>query len=164
MKHRSWDQRLRLVSNWVIARTFDDVRSTGYEDLGQAHVLLFRRPSMHGRRPTAIAETMQITKQSVNELLGHLEDRGYLTRAVDPSDRRARIVRLTRRGRALERTVIDASGQADRDLAKMLGAVRFRRLRADLDEIVRLTGMEPATSSAPGQAGAAISASSAASK
>ena len=72
--------RLRLVSNWVIARTFDDVRSTGYEDLGQAHVLLFRRPSMHGRRPTAIAETMQITKQSVNELLGHLEDRGYLTR------------------------------------------------------------------------------------
>jgi DNA-binding MarR family transcriptional regulator len=133
---------LGLVSQWCVARTVDHVRSAGFDDVGRAHILLFLRPSIHGRRPTAIAETMQVTKQSVNELLGHLEDRGYLTRGVDPADHRARIVRLTRRGRALERAVIDAARHADAELSKMLGAARFRRLRADLDELVRLTGSE----------------------
>lgn len=131
--------RLRLIWQWLRARISEDVRAAGYDDVGPAHIFLFRVPSMHGRRPTDIGETMQITKQSVNELLGHLERRGYLTRAVDPSDNRARIVRYTRRGHALQRATIDAARRADRTLAVMLGARRFIRLRRDLDELARLT-------------------------
>ena len=44
---------------------------------------------------------MQITKQSVNELIGYLERQGYLRRVVDPDDSRARIIHLPPRGQAL---------------------------------------------------------------
>ena len=87
---------------------------------------------------------MCIRDRSVNELLAHLETHGYLTRTVDPSDHRARIVRLTRRGRALERTATTSARGSERQLSKLLGAARFRRLRADLDDLVRLTGSDPA--------------------
>ncbi len=154
--------RLRLIWQWVRDRIYGEVRAAGYDDVGPAHVFLFRMPSMHGRRPSDIAETMQITKQSVNELLGHLERQGYLTREVDPADNRARIVRYTRKGHTFERIVIDAARRADRELSKMLGATRFRRLRTDLDELVRLTEMAP--EGPDGQAGSRRSASSSASK
>ena len=59
--------------------------------------------------------------------------------------------------------MIDAARRADRELSRMLGSQRFRRLRADLDELVRLTETEPA-SMPPGYAGSRRSASSSASK
>lgn len=155
--------RLRLLWTWVIDRAFEDHRARGFDDLGWAHVQMFRQPSMHGRRPTDIARTMRITKQSVNELLAHLELHGYLTREVDPDDHRARIIRFTQRGHAAQRSAVDAARDAERALSKMLGAQRFRRLRADLDELVRLTEMENVTPTSS-YAGVRSSARSAASK
>ena len=154
---------LRVLSTWVSERTLEDVRAQGFDDLGRAHVQLFRQPSMDGQRPTDVARTVRITKQSVNELLAHLEHHGYLTRDVDPDDNRARIVRFTRRGHAAQRAATDAARDAERELAKLLGNQRFRRLRADLDELVRLTEIE-SLAPAPGYAGVRSSASSAASK
>ena len=52
-----------------------------------------------------LADQLQITKQSVNDLLRHLEQHGYITRQHDPTDGRARIVRLTAKGRRLDTTV-----------------------------------------------------------
>jgi DNA-binding IclR family transcriptional regulator len=45
---------------------------------------MFRHPTLDWRRPTEIADQLQISKQSVHELLGHLEQR-YLTREPDPT-------------------------------------------------------------------------------
>jgi DNA-binding MarR family transcriptional regulator len=61
----------------------------------RAHLCVFRHPGLGGRRPTEIADEMQITKQSVNELIGHLERQGYLRRVIDPDNSRARIIQLT---------------------------------------------------------------------
>ena len=47
-----------------------------------------------------LAEEVGITKQSVNDLLGHLEGRGYLVRVPEPVDGRARVIRLTAKGAA----------------------------------------------------------------
>ena len=82
---------------------------------------------------------MQLTKQSVNELIGYLERQGYLRRVVDPDDSRARIIHLTPRGQALERTAFAAARSAELTLADLLGRQRFARFRKDLDELVRLT-------------------------
>ena len=45
-----------------------------------------------------LADQVGITKQSVNDLLGHLEGHGYLVRVPDPADGRARVIRLTAKG------------------------------------------------------------------
>ncbi|HWH99153.1 MAG TPA: MarR family transcriptional regulator [Propionibacteriaceae bacterium] len=131
--------RLRLVWQWARRQIYAEVCAAGFDDLNRAHVSVFRYPGLGGRRPTEIADDMQITKQSVNELIGHLERQGYLRRVVDPDDSRARIIQLTPRGRALERTTFAAARNAELALANMLGRQRFARFRKDLDELVRLT-------------------------
>ena len=90
---------LMLVGwQWVREQVFEGVRAAGYDDLNPAHVGLVRYPTLDGLRPIDIATRMQITKQSVHDLLGHMEQRGYLVREDDPGDRRARVVRLTDKG------------------------------------------------------------------
>jgi DNA-binding MarR family transcriptional regulator len=78
---------------------------------------------------------LQITKQSVNDLLGYMEERGYLVRAPDPTDGRARIVRLTPKGHRLDDVVYEAAGSAESAIVELLGARRFAQLRQSLDEI-----------------------------
>lgn len=139
--------RLRLVWQWVRAQIDEAVHAAGYEDLNRAHINLCRYPGVDGLRPTEIAEEMQITKQSVNDLLAHMEDRGYMTREVDPVDNRARIVRLTRKGKKLERTVFGAARDAEIEVANMLGDARFKQFRSSLDDLVRLTSEDRAGAS-----------------
>jgi DNA-binding MarR family transcriptional regulator len=78
---------------------------------------------------------MQITKQSVNDLLGHLEEHGYLVREPDPADRRGRIVRLTAKGRQLEDTINDQARAAEQTIARLLGPRRFGQLHSALEQL-----------------------------
>ncbi|HET7095141.1 MAG TPA: MarR family transcriptional regulator, partial [Thermomicrobiales bacterium] len=99
---------LRFALHYVRARIYAGVEAGGFDDVRPAHVTLFRWPGPDGRRPSDIAADAQISKQTVNDLLRHLEDHGYLTRERDPADERARIVRLTPRGKRLHRVAVAA--------------------------------------------------------
>src|SRR4051812_14011081 len=87
--------RLRVVWQWVRDQLYASVVAAGYDDLNAAHVELWRYPGLEGQRPSQLADRVGITKQSVNDLLGHLERQGYLSRAPDSTDGRARVIRLT---------------------------------------------------------------------
>ena len=114
---------------WTREQVYDGIRAAGYDDLSSAHIALFRYPTLDGLRPIEIAERMQITKQSVHDLLTHMEQRGYLVREPDPSDGRARVVRLTESGRGLELDVRAQARRAEAKVAAMLGEPRFTQLR-----------------------------------
>ena len=128
---------LRLAWQHVRARIDEGVLAGGYEDLSRAHLAMFRYEGLEGRRPTHLAEQMHITKQSINDLLRHLEARGYLELTPDPRDSRARLISLTPRGRELERVVRSGALAAERELARFLGSRRFNQLRDTLLEIAR---------------------------
>src|SRR6516162_7212171 len=89
---------LRDVWQWVRDQMYAGVVAAGYGDLNAAHVGLWRSPGLDGLRPSQLADHVGITKQSVNDLLGHLEGHGYLVRVADSADGRARVIRLTSRG------------------------------------------------------------------
>ena len=131
---------LRLAWLWVRRRIAAGVVDAGYDDLSLAHIGVFRSGTIEGRRPIELAEDMQVTKQSVNELLGHLERCGYLVREPDPSDSRARVIRLTARGRQLERTVAANAKAAEDEIAELLGRRRFGELRDALRDLLELVG------------------------
>ena len=131
---------LRMAWQRVRERIYSGVQSEGYGDLNPAHVALFRYEGLDGRRPTQLAEYLQITKQSVNDLVRHLERCGYAESLPDPSDKRARLICLTPRGRRLEATVLKYARVADRELEKELGNERFREFLATLLKINRLSG------------------------
>ena len=141
---------LMLVGwQWVRTKVFHGVVAAGYADLNPAHVGLFRYPTVDRLRPSEIAERMQITKQSVHDLLGHLEHHGYLVREPDASNRRARIVRLTSKGRQLELEVRARAREAEDEIAGLLGPSRFSQLRDALETLIPMLTTAPSAAVPP---------------
>jgi DNA-binding MarR family transcriptional regulator len=129
---------LRLAWQQIRHRIYEGVRNEGYTDLKPAHVAMFRHEGLDGRRPTKLAEQMQITKQSVNDLLRHLEEYGYIKLRQDPADTRARLIHLTARGRQFEAAVRRQAGAAEQDLAERIGGRRFKQFHETLVQIAGL--------------------------
>lgn len=129
---------MRVVWQWVRDQMYAGVVAAGYDDLNAAHVGLWRHPGLDGLRPSELADRAGITKQSVNDLLGHLERQGYLGRVPDPSDGRARVIRLTSKGRRLERTIYAEAQAAQMRIAEVLGPRRFDQLHGSLELLTEL--------------------------
>ena len=70
-----------------------------------------------------------MSKQAMNQLLGSLESLGYLVRSDAPGEGRARIVRFTKRGRAVYAAMIDILRDIEREWSEELGAKRFAELK-----------------------------------
>ena len=127
---------MRIVYLWVLEQIYTEVSAAGFNDLGRFHVGMFRYPTAEGRRPSELAELLQITKQSVNDLLRDMETRGYLELTPDATDGRARIIRLTEKGHHLEQIVHEAAGAVDQQIATCLGSRRYEAFMSSLNEIV----------------------------
>lgn len=112
------------------------LQAAGFPDLRAAHAPVFMAVDPEGTRVTELALRTRMTKQAVGELVRYLADRGYLTVAPDPDDRRARRVSLTSAGwRAID-TGEQVIGDFDRWLADSIGADVVVQLRNALDRIV----------------------------
>ena len=130
---------LRLAWQAVRERIYEGVLEAGYTDLSRAHVLLFRWPTIDGLRPSELAARNQLSRQTINDLLSDLEKRGYLERTLDPTDGRARIVRLTERGWDLEQVISDMSFAIESEWAQLIGETRYGEFRSTLYELVANT-------------------------
>src|SRR3954452_17354027 len=119
----------------VRRRIYEGVVAGGFDDVRPPHVTLFRWPGPDGRRPTEIAAAAQISKQRVNDLLRDLEQLGYLRLESDTADNRARIVRLTRRGKALHRRAVKAHAQIEAEWEAAVGKRRYADLRETLAQL-----------------------------
>jgi DNA-binding MarR family transcriptional regulator len=72
----------------------------GYADIREGYGCVFGFIDIDaGSRLTDLAERSGLTKQAVSEVIPELEALGYLTREPDPRDRRAKIIKLTPKGR-----------------------------------------------------------------
>ena len=124
---------LRVVWQWVRGQMYAGVRAAGFDDLSPAHVALWRYPGLEGVRPGQLADRAGVTKQSVNDLLGHLEGHGYLLRVPASVDGRARVIRLTAKGWRLAETIYAAAGAAQLQIEEILGQRRFAQLQSSLE-------------------------------
>ena len=111
------------------------VLAAGYTDIRPGHGCVFGNIDPDGSRLTDLADRAGMTKQSVGEVTSDLEQRGYLERVPDPADGRAKIIRLTNRGReaqAIGRGLIE---DIERDWAERFGTEQVAALRAALEAI-----------------------------
>ncbi|MGB7051050.1 MAG: MarR family transcriptional regulator [Acidimicrobiales bacterium] len=136
--------KLRIAWQWVRDQMYSGVVAAGYDDLTPAHIGLWRYPGLDGQRPTQLADQRGITKQSVNDLLGHLERHGYLVRVPDSADGRARVIRLTSKGRRLQQTIYAEAGSAQLRVAEILGPRRFAQLDSCLEILSERLAETPA--------------------
>lgn len=121
----------RLVNERAVAR----VQTRGGR-LRTAHTTLLPHITSDGVRLTELADKLGVTKQAVGPLVDDLEREGIVERVDDPADRRAKLIRWTKRG---ERAVLEGIGVLavlERDLAKTVGKQRMAALADTLEALI----------------------------
>ena len=120
----------RHTAKLMVEELVERLNATGYADITAAHHPVFENVDPAGTRLTVLAARTGMTHQSMGELVGVLEGRGYLERRADRLDRRARLVRLTPKGRQLARTALS-------EIEKIEERWLERYRRSDSDEELR---------------------------
>ena len=77
------------------------------------------------------------SKQAVSKLVEAMVAAGYVERAADPADARAKLVQLSGRGRALLAVVEEIYAELEAGWVRSLGAAGLTRLRGDLERVLR---------------------------
>ena len=138
-------QRLELgillfVANRAMEqRAFDAVVDAGFTDITLAQARVAARIGPDGSRVSELAEQARVTKQTAAFSVEQLERAGYVERVADPTDGRARLVRLT----AKAQPMIEAAGaEVERVLgewADHVGEERLDELHATLSDLREIT-------------------------
>lgn len=127
VSYRAMDERVRLA-----------MREAGY-DVTVAQSRIAQRIADEGTRLTELADRAQVTKQTASLLVAALEREGLVERVPDPADGRARLIRLSERGReAGERAKAVVMG-VEREWAEHLGPELAGHLREALVRLREVT-------------------------
>lgn len=120
-------------------RVFQAFAEAGYGDVTPAQARVFQRIGQGGTRLTELAEAAQVTKQTAGFLVDQLERAGYVERTPDPSDARARLVRITERGAAAIPIGAKAIAEIEAEWAAHIGTRRMAQLRDALTRLREIT-------------------------
>lgn len=120
-------------------RVFEGLAAAGFDDLTPAQARVFQRIAPGGSRVTDLAEQAGITKQSAGFLVDQLERAGYVDRVPDPSDGRARLVRVAERGARSVQVSRGIVAQVEAEWTARLGARRMEQLRGILTDLREVT-------------------------
>jgi DNA-binding MarR family transcriptional regulator len=107
----------------------------GHPEVRPPHGNVFQFLDAEGTRVAVLAQRAQITKQSMAELVAHLERHGYVERLPDPHDRRAKLVRATPRGDEVYAIARQVVAEIEQQWTERLGAAKMRQLRELLQEL-----------------------------
>ncbi|WP_341704679.1 MarR family winged helix-turn-helix transcriptional regulator [Ferrovibrio sp.] len=120
----------------IYARYFADSGLTGPQFAALAH--LCRDGELTVGR---LADLLDADQTTVTRNLRLLERRGLVRQAVDPGDRRRRVIGLTAEGRRAFRAALPNWQKAQAELARRLGGDRTGKLNRQLDDVLpRLRG------------------------
>jgi DNA-binding MarR family transcriptional regulator len=126
-------------------RILQAIRDAGFDDVTLAQARVFQRIAAGGSRLTDLAEQAQMAKQSVAGLVDELERMRYVRRVPDPDDRRARLIRIDKRGRQAARAAQVAHDEIQTAWRSHLGTRRFTQLRDTLEDLREITDPFAAT-------------------
>jgi DNA-binding MarR family transcriptional regulator len=101
-----------------------------------SHSAVFAQIKTEGSRLTDLAHGANITPQAMGELVDELEELGYVERRPDPTDRRAKLIVLTDRGRACIAAGISTINGIEQRITQTLGERGHRQLRSLLDKLL----------------------------
>jgi DNA-binding MarR family transcriptional regulator len=128
-----------IAHRYAEQRIVDFVAQSGFDDITLAQGRVAARLGEAGTRLTDLADQAQVTKQSAGFLVDQLERAGYVERVPDPTDARARLVRLSARGRAVQECARQEERRIEKEWERHLGRDRMRALRAALLDLREIT-------------------------
>ena len=107
----------------------------GFGDLTRAQGRLLAGMDDGGTRLVVLADRARIAKQTALALVDRRVAAGYVERVRDPEDGRARLVRLTDRGRDILPVARAEERLIDDEWAAYLGPRRMREMRTALQDL-----------------------------
>jgi DNA-binding MarR family transcriptional regulator len=119
---------LRIPREAALRQVVGGLEAAGFGDVRPAHFTVFQHLPPEGMRLTDLAEAALLTKQSMGYLVDDLEALGYVERVPEPGDRRAKLVRLTSRGRQVDDTVRAVIRNLEAEWAARLGKEDYAQL------------------------------------
>lgn len=126
---------LDIVAGAMFGDFRRDLIAAGYGDVRPGHGCVFRFLGDEGMRLTELATQAAMTKQSVGEIVDDLAKLGYLERVPDPADRRAKLIRLTAKGKVAQGVGQKLFGELEDRWAERYGDERLDEMRGLLEEI-----------------------------
>lgn len=130
---------LYLPYRWLENRVIDALIKTGYGDITTAQMRIVQRIGPHGTRLTELADQAQVTKQTAGFLVDQLEKAGWVERVADPTDKRARLVRIAARGKQALPIAAAAVAEVEAAWEAHLGKRHMAQLRHTLSRLREIT-------------------------
>lgn len=99
------DLALLLLSGFrnLADRATTELAARGYQDVRPVHDFALQAILSGADNASELGRRMSVTKQSAAQTIAALEDRGYVRREPDPTDRRRIRLQVTERGHAMQR-------------------------------------------------------------
>lgn len=132
-----WPTALLLFMTYRAAedRIHQAVARAGFTDISRAQARLLAGMDSEGTRLVVLADRARIAKQTAVPLVDRLEADGYVERVPDPTDGRARLVRLTPRGESIVPVARAEEARIEEDWRRRLGGRRLAALRRALQDL-----------------------------
>lgn len=121
------------------ARVMDALASAGFDDITPAQSRVFQRVGPRGTRVTELAEQARVSKQTAGFLVDQLARAGYVERVPDPTDARARLVRIAARGEAAVAAARVIEAEVESEWSRHLGRRDADHLRRTLTRLREVT-------------------------
>jgi DNA-binding MarR family transcriptional regulator len=128
-----------IAARAMETRVLDALAAAGFGDITAAQARVFARVGPNGTRITELAEQARITKQTVGFMVDQMERAGYVRRAPDPTDARARLVRIAARGEAAIAVARVAEAEVEAEWTRHLGKPAATQLRKALTRLREIT-------------------------
>jgi len=123
-------------------RTLALLQQRGHPQIRPSHSMLFSNLGLGAVRVTELAERAQVTQQAMGKMLKEVERMGYIERGIDKNDRRAKEIRLTKKGINLAKDGMQVVDEVRQYYAEKVGAEALDELERNLRVAVHKIGLE----------------------
>jgi DNA-binding MarR family transcriptional regulator len=122
-------------------RALRKCRRRGHPDIRRSHTALFSNLGFGTVRLTELADRAGITQQAMGKLVKEMESIGYIKRRVDESDKRAKIIELTDKGKVLVNDSIEIVDEIIAEYTDCMGQDGVDELEQALQQAVNALGL-----------------------
>lgn len=123
-------------------RTLKLLQQRGHEQIRPSHSVLFSNLGLGAVRVTELAERAQVTQQAMGKMLKEVERLGYIERAIDQNDKRAKEIRLTKKGVQLVKDSMQVVEEVRNYYAELIGPQELDQLEANLRDAMQKIDLE----------------------
>jgi DNA-binding MarR family transcriptional regulator len=98
-----------------------------------------------GSRIVDLAQINGLTKQAMSQIVAEIEQQGYVMKKDDPSDGRARKIKLTAKGKKLVQDSMESYGELEAEYEALIGREKldlFQEIAAELARMKTSTSRE----------------------